>query len=160
MYSLPFNSWINERLIQIETQSFVVWKLIRIIITSNKEFLPQLYTPASSETACLLCFTLGNLVNCSRSSVKMKRTTYGVILTNLSLGCLWKFYTWITWISVWFRPAISCALLQLTIADPITGLTQSLFTCAIAKRLITEDSHITYQSFQSADRKKPLITLN
>lgn len=41
-----------------------------------------------------------------------------------------------------------------TITDPITGLTQSVFTCAIAKRLITKYSLVAYQSFQSAGRKK------
>lgn len=91
--SLTFILWMNERLIKLETQSFVMWKLIRIIITSDKEFLPQMYMPASSGTAYLLYFTLGNLVNYSRSSVKMKQTSYWVILTNLSLGCLWKFCT-------------------------------------------------------------------
>lgn len=42
-----------------------------------------------------------------------------------------------------------------TITDPITRLTQSVFTCVIAKRLMSEDSLAAYQSFQSAGRKKP-----
>lgn len=61
------------------------------------------------------------------------------------------------------RLVLSCNFLCFTstIKDPITGLTQSVFTCVIAKRLIPEDSLVAYQSFQSVDRKKPpLITLN
>lgn len=41
-----------------------------------------------------------------------------------------------------------------TITDPITGLSQFVFTCVIAKRFMSEDSLAAYQSFQSAGRKK------
>lgn len=132
--------------------SFATWKLIRVTITSNKQFLPQVCIPASPGTGYLVYFTLSSQVNCSKSSVKTKETSYWVFRRlmkilyprnldpSLILVCNFLCFT-------------------STITDPITGFTQSVFTCVIRKRLITEDS-CSLSIFPECRQKKTLNTSN
>lgn len=138
---LAYLSPMDERLMQLETQSFVKGKLIRIIITGTKEFLLQIYARIYIYSGkALLYFTLGNLVNCSRSSVKMKQSSHWVILTNLFFRMLMK----ILYLNNLDLSLISaCNFLCFASTDCCwshQGLTQSLFMCAIANRWIKKVS--------------------